>query len=429
MKILFVYPRMKESDNYNLNKVFNKIYFSEPPSFGILAALTPPSYQIDMIHDKLQIIDYNQSCDLVCITAYTMNAPRAYQIADEFRKKGVKVVLGGWHPSALPYEAKQHADSIVIGEAEEIWPQLLKDFENGRLKSFYNQVRIVDPMKIPAARKIFNKRDYLSASIQATRGCPNRCFFCAMTNRKYGRIYRTRPVNDVIEEIKNISPKFFQFNDNSLTIDPNYSKELFISLKNLNKKFFCNGNLNILNRDEKFLKLASEAGCCAWAIGLESVSQESINYLGKKTNKVKDYASTIKKIHDHGMMVFADFIFGFDTDNKDIFDKTKDMVSDMNLDLVTFNVLTPLPSTPLFNKLKKERRILTEDWSKYDFRTVVFKPKNMSPEELQNNTSEIQKIFSSNFYIMKNIARSIKLGFYPFVFAATINLLQKSAHK
>ena len=184
-----------------------------------------------------------------------------------------------------------------------------------------------------------------------------------------------------------------------------------------------------MNRDENFLKLASEAGCCAWTIGLESVSQESINYLGKKTNKVKDYASTIKKIHDHGMMVFADFIFGFDTDNKDIFDKTKDMVSDMNLDLVTFNVLTPLPGTPLFNKLKKERRILTEDWSKYDFRTVVFKPKNMSPEELQNNTSEIQKIFSSNSYIMKNIARSIKLGFYPFVFAATINLLEKSALK
>ena len=427
MKILFVYPGIKGSDNYNLNKVFNKIFSSEPPSFGILAALTPPSYQIDMIDDSIQKIDYNQSCDLVCITVYTMNAPRAYQIADEFRKKGVKVVLGGWHPSALPNEAKQHADSVVIGEAEEIWPQLLKDFENSCLKSFYNQLKIVNPLKIPTPRRIFNKRHYLSASVQASRGCPNRCFFCAMTNRKYGRIYRTRPVKEVIEEIKNISPKFFQFNDNSLTIDPIYSKELFISLKNLNKKFFCNGNINILNRDENLLKLASDAGCCAWAIGLESVSQESINYLGKKTNKIKEYASTIKKIHDHGMMVLADFIFGFDTDNIDIFNKTKDMVSDMNLDLVTFNVLTPLPGTPLFDKLKKERRILTEDWSKYDFKTVVFKPKNMSPEELQNNTIEIQKIFSSYFNIMKNIARSIKFGFYPFVFATTINFQEKSA--
>ncbi|MCX6667994.1 MAG: radical SAM protein [Euryarchaeota archaeon] len=434
MRILFVWAKTHKfkfeghgSDKNFFTNSVSKIFSITPPkplTFMILAALTPEKHSVELIEGGLNDINFDEKYDLVGITCITKYAHAAYEVADEFRKRGVTVVLGGWHPSALPLEAKQHASSVVIGEAEEIWPQLLRDFENGKLQPFYEQARPVDPRIIPHPRTdIYPKGSEFV--VQATRGCPNRCEFCAASSTKFGALYRTRPIEDVVEEIKSLPNKGFFFHDNSLTVNPNYTKQLFREIRGLNKKFGAYGNIDVLGGDEEFLKLASEAGCICWEIGFESICQESIYGVGKKTNLVNKYISTVKKIHDHGMIVIGSFVFGFDTDTIDIFDKTIEFVNKSEIDVLPINILTPFPGTPLYNRLDSEGRIFTKDWSKYDLGTVVFQPKNMTPEELTNNTIKLYNNWYAASATLGRIIRSIKFGFYSFSETTALNIYWK----
>ena len=386
----------------------SKATYHRSLSLPILAAVTPKEHQIisQNIYNKNTELD--EEYDIVGIECTTTNSNFAYKIADEFRQRGIAVVLGGWHPSALPYEAKQHANAVVIGEAEEIWPQLLKDFQNGKLKQFYWQKKPVDPDNIPVIS--FSSPSRFLPAVQATRGCPTQCEFCAETVMKFRKRFRARPLHKVIEEIKSIPSRYFIFHDASLTINPDYTKQLFRGIKGLNKKFFCNGNVDRLGQDDKLLELAKEAGCCGWLIGFESISQKTIDMLGKKTNKVDGYINTIKKIHDKGMMVSGSFIFGFDQDTSDVFDNTLEFVNNSEIDVPDAMTLTPFPGTPLYKRLKKEKRILTEDWSKYDHRQVVFKPKNMSPQDLFSNIKRVNKEFYSLPNISRRVINSIRRG-------------------
>lgn len=385
-----------------------------PLTFIMLAAVTPAEHYIKLIDERYQKIDYNEKWDIVGISSLTPSAVRAYEIADEFRKRGVKVVIGGWHASALPHESKEHADSVVIGEAEKSWPQLLKDLENGKLKPFYEKP--VDLQTIPLAcrKKILHKGGYFIAEVQATRGCNMGCKYCSVTNSKYGRRFRFRPIEDVIKEISSYPQKILYFSDPSLTLYPEYTKQLFKSMKGLNKKFSCNGNINILHHDDELLKLASEAGCVEWAIGFESISQESLYSIGKTSNNAKEFKSAVYKIHDHGLGIKGNFMFGMDGDHRDIFDKTIEAISKWNLDLVDFSILTPFPGTPLFDYLEKEKRILTKDWAKYDTKHVVFKPKHMSPQELLDETIIVKKKVCSTYNNIKRATKCLKFGPYSF---------------
>jgi radical SAM superfamily enzyme YgiQ (UPF0313 family) len=436
MKILFVWPKspILEFERHYPNKSFFTNFISKifsfpspkPLTFMILAALTPEKHSVELVEGGPHDINFDEDYDLVGITCITEYAHAAYEIADEFRRRGVPVVLGGCHPSALPEEAKQHADSVVIGEAEETWPELLKNMEADRLKPFYEQTRPVDTKSIPHPRiDIYPK--LTKFVIQATRGCPNRCEFCAISNTKFGTVYRTRPIEDVVEEIKPLPIKRFFFHDSSLTINPNYTKQLFREMQGLGKKFGAFGNIDVLGKDEEFLKLASEAGCIGWEIGFESISQKSIYSIGKKTNQVAKYISTVKKIHDYGMIVIGSFVFGFDTDTPDIFDKTIEFANKSEIDILPINILTPFPGTPLYERLNREGRILTKDWSKYNLGTVVFQPKNMTPEELFDNTVRFHRNWYETSNTMKRIIRSMKFGFYPFLETATLNLSWKLA--
>jgi len=380
-----------------------------------LAALTQEKFDIIALDNPINI----EPCgdfDLIAISTVTPLAKYVYKIADEFRRREIKVVIGGYHASALPHEAKEHADSVVIGEADEIWPQLLKDFENGKLKSFYYQEKPVDLNKLPSPKRdIFNKNNKNLAPIQVSRGCPIGCEFCAITNMGFRNIYRTRPIEQVIEEVESIPQKYLWFCDPSLTIDVNYVKQFFKGVKSFDKKLLkCNGNINVLAKDDELLKLASEAGCLEWLVGFESISQKSLDSIGKTTNKVDKYKQAVKKIHDYGMEVRGEFIFGFDFDASDIFEKTYESIQEIEIDNPTLNILTPYPGTPLFTRLDKEGRILTKDWSKYNLWNVVFKPKNMSPDELQAGTRNLNKKIFSTSNTVKRILNSAKLGFYPF---------------
>ena len=404
MKILLVKP-----DPLNIN------FFAKRTvpylALQVIASLTPSKHIVETVDEPYETIDFNKKYDLVGISCMSYGVNRGYQIADEFRKRKIKVVLGGCHPSAMPYEAKQHADSVVIGEAELTWPQLLEDLENGELKSFYYQKKPVDPELIPPARRDITKIRSRFAGIEASRGCPICCDFCSISNKPGGKKFRPRPIENVIEEIKSIEQKFLFFYSPSMTIDPEYTKSLFDEMIGLNKKFSCDGNVNVLARDEKLLKTAKKAGCVGWTVGFESVSQKTIENIGKKSNKIEDYKTVVKNIYGNGMVLRGGFIFGFDEDTLDTFDETLDFVYNLELNTLSTGILTPYPGTPLFDRLESEGRILTRDWSKYTSHHVVFQPKNMSPDQLYNETVRVIREFNSFGNNLKHTYRSSKLHF------------------
>jgi radical SAM superfamily enzyme YgiQ (UPF0313 family) len=425
MKILFVFPSTGGNiSSFNFNKIIRRIPFT----FAQLIAITSTRHIIEVVDERYgDKIDFNKKYDLVAITCLTIYAMRAYEIADIFRQRGITVVIGGYHASALPNESKKHADSVVISEAELTWPKLLKDFENGNLNLFYKQEKPVDSSLIPSPFR-GSLNDYNPCiDVQATRGCPFKCEFCAIQNVE-GSYYRKRPIENVINEIKKLKNKSFSFSDPSLTIDVEYSKSLFKDIKGLGKRFLCHGNINVLNENEDLIKISKEAGCQAWFIGFESINQESLNSV-KKKNTVKIYEEAVKKIRKYGVAVKGLFMFGFDGDTKDTFTSTLKFVKKIRLDVAYFSVLTPLPGTPIFERLEKEGRILTKDWSKYSFNKVVFQPKNMTSEELYNNTRSLVKNYYSYNNMFRRTLDNEKLDFTRFRTKLNLNLIDRISIK
>jgi radical SAM superfamily enzyme YgiQ (UPF0313 family) len=426
MDILFIWPKgpMPFRTEYDQNSLYFRLFsryipFRRPITLSLLTALTPREHNVRVVSGEFKDINFDEKYDLVGITTTTLLANVAYKIADEFRRRGTKVVIGGWHASALPEEAKQHADSVVVGEAEETWPQLLKDYEGGNLKPYYIADRPVDLKMIPFSSNIYPEERGMG--IYATRGCPNNCHFCSISNMKYRKIYRMRPISDVIAEIKNSTNKTFAFQDASLTINIDYTKELFRNMIGLNKKFVAMGNINNLGEDDELLKLANKAGCYTWMIGFESISQKSLDSIGKKKNIVKNFPKWIRKIKDYNMAVEGAFIFGFDHDYPDIFKKTDDFIRKNDLKMPFANVLTPYPNTILYNKLNQEGRILTKDWGKYDGHNyVVFQPKHISPEDLLKNVQELEKKWHKGYRSFNRVLRSIRFGLNNFIEVASI---------
>jgi radical SAM superfamily enzyme YgiQ (UPF0313 family) len=395
------------------------VFFDSYLNLQIIAAVTPPNHKITFVDERIRNLKFDEKYDLVGITSTTGLSPRAYEIADKFRTLKVPVVLGGPHVSSLPDEAKQHADSVVIGEGELTWPQLLKDLEQGKLKPFYKQTQPIDPKMIPHARRDLARGFLPVARIQATRGCLYNCEFCAVpTIEKH--ILRKRPIEDVIDEIKHIRQKFLIFSDSSLTLDVEYSKDLFRSMKGLHKKFACFGNADALATDDELLRLAKKAGCHTWHVGFESTSQEIIDRLGKSTNNVTEYRNIVQRLHKNRMAISASFIVGFDEDTTDVFGQVLQAVTDMKIDLFEINILTPFPGTPLYKRYEREGRILTKDWYHYKEgqggTKVVFQPKNMTPDELRDGIDRIFWEWLKAKNQLKISMRTIKYGSFPFIY-------------
>ncbi len=373
----------------------------------ILASLTPADIEISFTDDLLTPIDLKkglEEVDLVGITVLTKTALRAYQIAEAYRRRGIPVVLGGIHPTALPEEAKAHADSVVIGEAEEIWPRLIEDFRRGNLKPFYQQEIPVDPSKIPwPRREILPKRGYFPVDVvQFSRGCPYRCEFCSVRNF-FGDRYRFRPIADVIEEIKSLSHRLIVFNDDNILGHLAYSKELLQALIPLKKKWVGETSLTGLKEIDNIQMLA-QSGCIGLLIGFESLSKVNLNLSMKYQNDPAEYEKIIDALHRHGITVWGSFMFGFDEDRPDIFEETVSFAIRTKLFAVTFALLTPYPETALYHRLKEEGRLIHDRWwllENPDESAPYFVPKTMSGAELKRRWREAWKTFYAYRSILK----------------------------
>jgi radical SAM superfamily enzyme YgiQ (UPF0313 family) len=378
MKLFLIAPKWPP------NSLWGQIFFRFPfLSLTMLAGLTDESWDVTIVDENVQAVDFNIRPDLVGISIMTPLAPRGYAIADEYRKRNVPVVLGGIHPTMMPAEAGQHADAVVTGEAETIWPQVLADTAAGKLKSRYTSdgYRPLADLKIPR-RDLLNRKGYFFINtIQTTRGCPFDCEFCSVT-AFYGRTYRTRPVAEIIREIESMEGGHIFFVDDNIVGKPEYAKQLFRALKPLKKKWFSQASLSIV-KDRSLLRLARDSGCGGLFIGFESLSQETLKSFGKSVNRAAEYRDAVKQLHDHGIGIQGSFIFGADQDDTSVFSDVLRFVEKAHIEAAIFSVLTPFPGTEIYKSFKQNDRLLHMNWERYDMNHVVFKPKKMSPAQLQ----------------------------------------------
>jgi radical SAM superfamily enzyme YgiQ (UPF0313 family) len=358
--------------------------FTLPPmALPLLAAVTPPGMEVRLIDEAVEDVDLNLEADLVGLSVMTATAPRAYQIAEHFRARGMLVVMGGVHPSCLPEEALQHSDAVVVGEGEGHWPQVLKDFEHGRLKKIYRDSGPFPLDELPSPRwdLLPAHRYFVPRTVQVTRGCPMSCSFCSVSSF-FGRSYRHRPLSHVIEEIKAHKKRLLIFADDNIAGNPEVAKELYAAMIPLKKKWVSQCSLSIAD-DPELLDLAARSGCIGLLIGFESISPEVLKSIGKRVNLHRQYQEAIRKIHARGIHIQGSFIFGFDDDTPESIPATVHFVKENRLTGVNYCRLTPFPGTALYADLEKEGRIIDRDWSKYDRQNVVFQPRNFSPRDLQ----------------------------------------------
>lgn len=378
--------------------IWNNLMFRFPYlSVTTLAALTPETWEVIIEDENVAPVDFDYPVDLVGITALTPLAPRAYEIAKQYAARGVKVVMGGFHATWMPEEALNHVDSVVIGEAEGIWGEVISDCEKGQLQRRYMKGERTDISGIPVARRdLLPKNGYFFINtMQTTRGCPFDCEFCSVS-AFYGKTYRMRPLEDVARELDTIAggANFLFIVDDNVTGNHAYAKQLFSLLKEYPFKWLSQTSIKFAENPE-LLTLARESGCYGMFIGFESLSQDALNRLNKRFNKADTYAEAIKRIHDQGIGIQGSFIFGYDWDTRKSFDDVYEFCYKTKLDNVLFNVLTPFPGTRVFREMQDEGRLITNDWSQYDMAHVVYRPRNMSPDELQLMYNEINDRFYS----------------------------------
>jgi radical SAM superfamily enzyme YgiQ (UPF0313 family) len=412
-KVLLIFPREKGI------KFSNDTRYPFPVlGLTLLASLFPKNYEVRIINEVIEEVDFDIDVDLVGITGLTCVIKRAYAIADQFRKKGVKVILGGIHPSLLPEEAKEHADSVVVGEAEGILGKVLEDFEAGELKPFYKNQDWSNLTGMPFPRRDLLGKQYTPffRVIETTRGCPNRCEFCSVPTIN-GKRYRIRPLEEVDQELSAIIKKkgeYLFLADDNVTAKEDYALGLFEIFKRHGVKWMGFTTIKIA-MNEELLEKARESGCISLFIGFESLLQENLDNVSKRFVNAKELSNLVKTIQHHQIGIHGSFIFGFDGDDPTIFKKTVEFVQRNNIELPTFSILTPFPGTPLQERLEEEGRILDRDWSHYDMSHVVFKPEKMTVQELQEGYLWAQKYICAPRSILKRLLWGPKHHFFYFL--------------
>lgn len=428
MKLLLINPKRRNTSkgdfwDFKFEERITGQHSLLPLALPTIAGVTPKDIDVEILDEKVEPVNFDDKPDLVGIGAMTTNINRGYEIADEFRKRGVPVVIGGIHASMMPEEASVHADSIVVGEADYLWPQVISDFRNGGLQKEYRFTEYPNIQEIPVPRFDLTKSEkYVINQVQTSRGCPFDCDFCTVKAFS-GQQYRMKRIEQVVSELQSLSPtydinilgyklkspKTLLIADDNIVGNKSYARKLFDALKPLKlMDWYCQASINV-GRDKEMLAMMKEAGCASMIIGIESVEAESLAGFDKKINKVDEYAECISNIQSAGMKVLGSFVLGSDAEDDSIFEKTAKFIKDNNIVFSMVNILTPIPGTKLYKRFEQEGRILHKDWDRYDFETVCYKPKQMSPETLQQGRRWIYREIYELDEVNKRLEKFINL--------------------
>lgn len=427
MRLIFVQPAV----GHRKQGSYLKGWQMEPLPLATLAGLTPPEVEIVCFDDRLEPVDFNCPADAVLLTVETYNARRSYEIASEYRKRGVPVICGGFHATLNPEEVADYAEAVVVGEAEALWPELLDDLAHKTLKKYY---RAAAPPQLNSRaplpnRKIYADKRYLPINLlEGGRGCGNSCDFCSIQSF-FGPSYRKRPVDAVLAELRTLPPgslKFFV--DDNFTANLDEVKELLKLMIPLKQRWVTQMSIHAAH-DEELLALLHRAGCQAVLIGLESLNPDTLRSMKKSFNSMGGgYESALRNLRRHKIRLYATFVFGYDSDTLESFDRVLDFALGQEFYVAAFSHLMPFPGTPLYKRLAEEERLVYPAWwldKDYRFSQVPFLPKNMDRHELSLRCMDLRR----RFYTIPNILRRINAWNCGNLFLGRyflpVNLLQK----
>jgi radical SAM superfamily enzyme YgiQ (UPF0313 family) len=396
-----------------------------------VAALTPAEYPVRIVDENVEALDFDADVDVVGVTFMTALAPRAYEIAREFRLRGKTVVAGGYHATLYTSEVVQHFDAVVVGDAEGAWPNALRDIAAGSLRKVYRCVSPEPELHTPVPRRDLlasHAKHYVTLhAVQTGRGCPHGCRYCSITTF-HQRKHRQRPLADVMAELRDI-PRNFMFVDDNILSDRRYAMELFRAMAPLRKRWVSQCSIEIAD-DPQLLRMAQQAGCRGLFIGIESTNAANLAAMGKAFNDSAHYRERLSKIRRPGIGVIAGIIVGMDKDDVNVFERTLNFLDTVGVDSLQLNILTPLPGTPLHEEMENTGRVTDRDWSHYDFRHVVFRPAGMTANELQDGADWLYAQFYRLDRILLRFLRAVfAIGWLPAILALKLNLTYRYDNK
>lgn len=388
-----------------------------PYVLGTLAGLTPADINVVIEDQNVQDINYEEPVDIVGITVIVHTAYNAFKIADEYRKRGVFVFMGGVFVEACPEECLKHADSVILCEVEQIWGDILQDYISGKYKKRYELSERPEIKGLPLPRHdLLQNSKYLTNNlVMISKGCLNRCQFCTGGVHWKGQV-KTRDINDIITEIKSLNPdEPYIFLDDNLIWNPEFAKEVFRALIPLKIQWICSGACVDSVEDLELVQLAKDSGCLAMLLGFETVDEKTLKASSKGFNKVENYYKTVENFHDVGIAVQGSFIFGLDGDTSDTIRNTVQFIKDAKLDMLTLNMLYPYPGTPFRKKLEREGRLIKDDkeWEHFKYNRLMFIPQNMTTEELEDGFKWATMELGSASECAKRVSRAIENDYAP----------------